>query len=440
MPDYAGYRTKKRMSQKREKKRRILRLLIIPVALVIVFIILFIILGAFARVSPVSKWWDKTAGGFKWLGRNIKAIWPWKGAARVKPARFVPAGKKTANFLFAFTKQLNGGTQVTTLVLASYDSRDRSGSLVYFPNDLLVSLPGVGKDVVSNLVELDEQRMSTTIVMVENVLGVQVDRYIMGSDRDLAMLFGNMQKAYVVDITEKLSFHDPSMNISLKLDNGKQALDPRQLASYLTYSEQGKELELISRQSSFVPPFLEKSGNPYTYNHIVAFMKKESDILDSDASSTEIAGIWQAYALLNGNKLQQATVPVKQFRYEKEVVHTVDSAKLRSFTKKYVKTDYRKPSGVRTKIEILNGNGVPGVGEKVSSRLDLSKFQIVNSANADNFNHLDTVIIIYSNDNQIVTAAEEIKKELEVGRIESHPKNQDIADITIIVGKDYANK
>jgi hypothetical protein len=238
----------------------------------------------------------------------------------------------------------------------------------------------------------------------------------------------------------KVSFRDSSLNVSLNLDAGKHELNPQELASYLTYSEEGKTLDLIRRQSGFVPPFLEMSRNPDKFNDIVPFMKKESNVFDSDASSMEMAGVWQAFALLKEEKLQQVTVPVKRFRFEKTVVHTADTVKLPSFIKKYIKTDYQKPSGARTRVEILNGNGVPGIGEKVASQLDLGKFQIVNSANADNFNHPDTVIIIYSNDKESVSAAEEIKNELEVGRIETHPKNQDVADITVVVGKDYASK
>jgi len=434
--DYAGYRMQKRMSQKKKKKRKAIGWLLLPVALIVIFVIL----GAAVRVSPVSKWWDKTADGFKWFGRKVKAIWPWKSKAKLNPEQFIPEGKKTANYLLAYTKQLNSGALLTTLVVASYDSRDDSGSLVYFPNDMLVNLPGVGQDLVSNLIELNEGRISMSVVMVENLLGVQVDRYIMGSDRDLSIVFGKIQKEYAVDVPGKESFRDTSLNVSLDLDTGKHGLDPRELASYLTYSEQGKTLDLIKRQSGFVPLFLEKFRNPDMFNDIVPFMKKESNLFDSDASSSEMAGLWQAFAILKDGKFQQGTVPVKRFRYEKTVVNTVDAGRLPAFIKKYVKTDYRGPSGGRTRVEILNGNGVPGIGEKVSSQLDLGKFQVVNSANADNFNHPDTVIIIYANDKDTVSAAEKIRNELEVGRIESHPKNQDIADITIIVGKDYASK
>jgi hypothetical protein len=65
---------------------------------------------------------------------------------------------------------------------------------------------------------------------------------------------------------------------------------------------------------------------------------------------------------------------------------------------------------------------------------------VVNSANADNFDHAETLIIIYSDDKNIMAAAQTLRNELEVGKIVSHPLTQDMADTSIIVGKDYASK
>jgi len=70
----------------------------------------------------------------------------------------------------------------------------------------------------------------------------------------------------------------------------------------------------------------------------------------------------------------------------------------------------------------------------------MNKYQVVNSANADSFDHPETVIIIYSNDTGVTKAAEQVKNSLEVGRVEVRDKTQDISDITVVVGKDYAQK
>jgi len=120
------------------------------------------------------------------------------------------------------------------------------------------------------------------------------------------------------------------------------------------------------------------------------------------------------------------------------LVHLVDRSKLDEFKKQYLKSDDALAERVR--LDVLNGCGTPGIGEKVASSLDPSKFQVVNNGNADNFNHQQTVIIIYNMNKKVADAAEEIKRDLEVGVIDTRPPDQNLLDISVIVGKDYASK
>lgn len=435
MQDYVGYRTRKRQSQK--KKKKTLWKVLVGVA---VLIVIFVILGAAVRIYPFDRAWDKTADGFEWLGRHIKSVWPWKSAATVKPEQFLPEGKKTGNYLVAITKQINGQTWLSNLVLLSYDSKTGSASIIYFPNDLLVSIPGAGMDSLSNLVELSEGHITLALVTVENLLGVEIDRYILGSDRDLSIAGAKMGDKYTIDVPAKVSFEDPSLEVKVDLQPGKQDLEGKQLIAYLTYSQPGDELDLIKRDQEFVPLFLKRSASGSFYGSIPDFTKKYANLFDTDASNAELSGLWQTMAKLKGSKLAQVTIPVSEFRLEKTVVHRVNQDKLGEFVNKYVKSESSDNTSSRLKVEILNGCGVPGIGEKVASQLNLDKYQIVNSGNADNFDYPETLIIVYSEDSKVVAAAEDIKNALEVGKLQSHPANQNISDVTIIAGKDFANK
>ncbi len=433
MQDYVGYRTRKRQ-EKQKKKKKSWRWLGIPLVLVVAFIVL----GAVFHVTPFDAAWDSTEDGFLWMGRKIKAIWPFEEQVALEPGDFLPEGKETANYLIAVTKQFGEETQLSTVVLASYDSRDESGSLIYFPNDLMVNVPGIGMDQLSNLVELDEGRISMTLVTVENLLGIEIDRYVMCTDRDLRIVLNQISDSFTVDVPSRLSYKDESLDVTVDLKPGEQKLSGNILASYLTYSEAGKKLELIARQKGFVPVFLERSRD--IFDKIEPLTKKNANLFDTDASNAELAGMWQAFALLEGNKLLQGTLPVKEFRFEKTVVHRVDNDKLEQFVKKYLKSQSIRTSFERVRLEVLNGCGVPGIGENVAAAIDMNSFEVVSSANANNFDYPETIIIIYSEDRDTIAAAEKLQNELEVGKIESHPQVHDMSDITVIVGKDYASK
>lgn len=404
----------------------------------LVLIIVFVILGAAIRVYPFNKAWDKTADGFVWLGRKIKNVLPWKKKAAIKPEQFLPEGKKTANYLVGITKKIDGEARLSTMLVLSYDSRDNSASMVYLPGNLMVNAPGIGNDVLSNLIELDEGRISMALVTVENLLGVEMDSYVLATDRDLSIGLKKLGWKFEVDVPGKVDFDDPSLNTKVDLKPGKQMLQGGQLASYLTYAVPDKELDLIERQEGFVPIFLKESKNHF--DTILTFVKNQADLVDSDASYKELAGMWQTLSLANAGKIAQKTVPVKEFRMEKTVVYIIDRKKLPEFVDKYVKSESTIKQSDRADIEILNGCGEPGIGEKVAAQLDMNKFRIVNSGNADNFNYAETLIIVYTDDKDVVSAAEEIRNRLEVGHLEPSENIQSIVDISVIVGKDYTAK
>ena len=147
-----------------------------------------------------------------------------------------------------------------------------------------------------------------------------------------------------------------------------------------------------------------------------------------------------AYASLKGGSLEPVVLPVKEFKFEKTVVHRADTAALPAFVKKYVKSGSTLGASKRVRIELLNGCGVPGIGAKASAHIDLAKFQVVNSSNADNFDHPDTVIIVYGNDPGVIAAAGELRNELEVGTVQQQQSSQTVTDISVIIGKDFASK
>ncbi len=61
-------------------------------------------------------------------------------------------------------------------------------------------------------------------------------------------------------------------------------------------------------------------------------------------------------------------------------------------------------------------------------------FRVVDTKNADNFNYATTKIVVQRGD---VKQGEEIARMLGVGTVEQQPSEQDVADVIVIVGKDY---
>ena len=92
------------------------------------------------------------------------------------------------------------------------------------------------------------------------------------------------------------------------------------------------------------------------------------------------------------------------------------------------------PAGEAVPVIVLNGNGVPGIGEAVAERLLPGGFRVTVSQNASDFDHPETLIVVGSPDN--VGLAERVRDLLGVGSV-SVSVGSGIAPVTVVIGKDF---
>jgi LytR cell envelope-related transcriptional attenuator len=93
------------------------------------------------------------------------------------------------------------------------------------------------------------------------------------------------------------------------------------------------------------------------------------------------------------------------------------------------------PAAEATPVIVLNGNGVPGIGEQVAERLIPGGFRVAVSQNASEFDHPETLIVVGSPDD--VGLAERVRDLLGVGSV-SVSVGSGIAPVTIVVGEDFS--
>jgi hypothetical protein len=92
------------------------------------------------------------------------------------------------------------------------------------------------------------------------------------------------------------------------------------------------------------------------------------------------------------------------------------------------------PAGEAVPVIVLNGNGVPGIGEAVAERLLPGGFRVAVSQNASDFDHPETLIVVGSSDD--VGLAGRVRDLLGVGSV-SVSVGSGIAPVTVVIGKDF---
>jgi hypothetical protein len=88
-----------------------------------------------------------------------------------------------------------------------------------------------------------------------------------------------------------------------------------------------------------------------------------------------------------------------------------------------------------TRVIIYNGVGTPGIAGEAARQLIAQGMQVVETRNADRFDYAKTLVIVQNGDTQ---QGELVREALGVGEVVDQPSTQDVADVIVIVGADYA--
>jgi len=86
---------------------------------------------------------------------------------------------------------------------------------------------------------------------------------------------------------------------------------------------------------------------------------------------------------------------------------------------------------------VLNGNGVPGIGEEIAKALLDGGFSVVLSGNAARLDYRRTLIVSHGDSPGAQRSADRARELLGVGEVRVSSAEQGIVDLTIVVGRDF---
>lgn len=87
------------------------------------------------------------------------------------------------------------------------------------------------------------------------------------------------------------------------------------------------------------------------------------------------------------------------------------------------------------RVLLYNGSGEPGIAGVAAQQLISAGYRVVDTKNADNFDYEKTQVVVQSG---ATSAGEEVAKVLGVGEVTRKPADQNVAEVIVIIGKDYS--
>jgi anionic cell wall polymer biosynthesis LytR-Cps2A-Psr (LCP) family protein len=306
---------------------------------------------------------------------------------------------------------------------------------------VIVEIPGFGggPEVLGRALTLGQE--PTLISAASNLLGVQFDHHLRISDQGIRALFDKVG-GLTIEVDQKLTRRDPDGKVRVVFAEGRQHLDGGRVSEYLTFlDEGGDEISRAVRHASIWSALLEEyrsKGVPELNKLLV----ESKDLFSLDAEVEALAKFLEPFVSESADSVQFETLPVQaQAVQSGSQLYGPDAEAIDRMVERYLAGSRPGGEGRSGKrMQILNGNGTPGIGEEVAGKLLPKGFQLVLDANAIRFDYEKTQIVIYSDSKKAQAMADEIRQALGVGEILISRQKQSIVDVTIVVGKDYLSQ
>ncbi len=349
---------------------------------------------------------------------------------------------KQVNILFLGVDSVDHSSRSDTIIVVGI-SPDKKVTLLSIPRDTRVDVPGKGYTKINHAyayggIELLEKT-------IENFMNIDIDYYVktdyQGFEKVIDKLGG-----IEINVEKRMYYVDKAGHLYIDLKPGKQILDGKKAIQYVRFRhDKLGDIGRIKRQQKFLNALAQKllkSGN---------ILKNPSIIKDIFSALDTNLGLQDSLSIvnmLNGIKREDIVFLMLpgEPKYIKGISYWIpDVDKVKEIVNEYFISKEDKGKVVHkekkekefnwkdVRIEILNGNGAPGMAAKVSKKLrEAGIANIVKIGNADSFTYKKTEILYR-------TGFEDYAKK--IGEIFGTPiikeKERSGVDITIIVGADY---
>lgn len=342
------------------------------------------------------------------------------------------ASRDQTTYLVVGTEAADAGPEVSWMTLIGVDPAASRSTIAYLPAHTAYEVPGQGLQGIGEA--LSTGGISLISVSVENMLGVPVDHFIELPSTDAEALF-EQTGDLTVNVPQEVRVAAGAETTQVLFDAGEQVLPPR-FQTDLLYEVGlgGDETELGSRHLAFWQSFVEThSTDPQA---LESAMGAASGALDSsDSSTAEQASFFTDLVSLGPEEVTISSLPVEEEVTGETELYSISDDDIRSFVGE---TFGEAPNaGDEVRVQILNGNGQPGMAQAVAERLVGKGYRVVLSGNANELDYKDTRIVIYESTSEAQAAGERAGELLGVGNLQVSVQQQGIVDLTIVVGKDF---
>jgi LCP family protein required for cell wall assembly len=331
------------------------------------------------------------------------------------------ADKPAVALVIGYDKRLGSesslGSRSDTIMLVRADPGKKVVSMMSFPRDLVVTIPGCkGQGPFSGRINEAYTYCGPqgTLRTVKELTGIPIN-YIITVNfvgfRDIVDKLGGVY----VDVDHRY-FNDNSNGedyATIDLHSGYQHLNGNQALSYVRFRHTDSDLYRVVRQQNFVKAEKQQIASHFsltTIPGIVRTITKNVEVGVGGGKTLNVKTLYEyanlLYGLPSGNFQQVQIGDISGYNELSAPQSAIDNA-VNDFMNPDVSAPEKaataalgeKPKGdtgprpSQVSVEVLNGNGVAGAADQAAVRLAQRGYPVTNGGNADRFDYFQTKIL-----------------------------------------------
>jgi hypothetical protein len=323
------------------------------------------------------------------------------------------------------------GGEARWLAVLSYDPGEDRAAIVYVPAHTAVEVPGRGLQGIGGAMTggLDLLEVSSRNLFP----GLHFTHAAELTRSGAVELFG-AAGTLAVDVPTEVRVGSED-DASLLFSAGLQELAPESIADLLyTKGFDDDDVDLGARQLAVWDSLFD------TYRATPAALSAAVERAGAGFDRETAAGLGSLFAriaTLPSDRLTLTVLPVEQVGVGGSELYDTNEEELRGFVAETVSGSF---AADQSTVQVLNGVGTPGLGERIAKALGGEDYRVTLTGNVPGFGAHKTLVVTYDASPDGIAAAERARDLLGVGEVQISGQGRVSVDLTIVVGKDFLKR
>lgn len=335
-------------------------------------------------------------------------------------------GRKHVNILVLGVEDTHDRGRSDTIILATANLETRHLAAISIPRDLWVEIPGHKPNKINAAYNLGGVPLAQETV--ERLLGIPLHYHIkcsLGGFRHIIDAMGGVE----VNVERQMDYDDNYGMLHIHLKPGLQRLNGEQALGYVRFRhERTGDLGRMKRQQEFLRIIAKQLFRPENLPRLPKLIRIVSRNVRTNLTLRELMALKDLARKVDLDHIPTATLPATPRRIRGSDCLEPNQVEIAKVLDQLI---YERGATV----EVLNGTEVNGLAAEVADRLEGEGFEITQIGNAPE--PVETSHIFDNNDHP--KEAKQICQLLRCGEVIIGSGDVSLADITIVLGRDYAD-